>query len=530
MNFEALTSFQQAMLAFGVSTVMGYLALLIMLRLLPRKLRAENTQQRKDVIQKANQQKAKILQDSKNRVEKKFVLERDALESEIEAQVASLQEIDLEMNTLSETINQSEARIEKQTKDHNNKLSKLGNIKKKFQTLEQEHADLHPQIRQRLEVAASIASDSKLSQIKEDLIQNRQLEAQKSLKDLQDELNTHSGRLAHRMLSRMCSRYSPTFAWPKSSNVVEITNKKTLEAIQSGSTTLLSDLAELTEDVQVELSTSKDETPLGVKLSGGYGIYKEAAKLTLTEILNKGPGAWSKVSQVYSKNRTNIERQALNLGRRAINELQLHGVHDEIQKMVGALNWRTSYRQNQYLHSVEVAKLAGILAQELGLDPDEAKRCGLLHDIGKGIDYKIGGSHAVISGDYADRFGEARIICDTVMSHHNDLNLETPMSYVLKTADTLSGARPGARVNLEEGYQIRLSAIEKAVRHFAGASKVAIMSGGREVHVEVNHSKVKEGELEDLVKNIAKKIEEEVAYPGQIKVLVTRRFESTDVA
>ena len=198
--------------------------------------------------------------------------------------------------------------------------------------------------------------------------------------------------------------------------------------------------------------------------------------------------------------------------------------------MVGHLNWRTSYRQNQYLHTFEVAKLAGMLAEEIGEDPEAAKRCGLLHDIGKSIDYRIDGGHAVISGDYADRFGEDQVICDTVMSHHNELIIETPMAFVLKTADTWSGARPGARVNLEEGYQIRLSGINESVREFKGTGKIEIMHGGREVHVEVDHRRVKEADLDKLAKDIARKIEENVAFPGQIKVLLNRRYESTAVA
>jgi ribonuclease Y len=198
--------------------------------------------------------------------------------------------------------------------------------------------------------------------------------------------------------------------------------------------------------------------------------------------------------------------------------------------MVGHLYWRTSYRQNQFFHSVEVAKLAGILAHELGVDPNLAKRCGLMHDIGKGIDYRLEGGHAVISADYADRFGEHKMICDAVLSHHNDINLETPLASVLKAADTLSGARPGARVNLELGYQTRLTDINEAVRSFEGVSNVAIMNGGREVHVEVSNKKIKENAIEKLVEAIAKKIEDNVTYPGQIKVLVSRKFEATSVA
>lgn len=250
----------------------------------------------------------------------------------------------------------------------------------------------------------------------------------------------------------------------------------------------------------------------------------------MTELITKGQGSWSGAASAYTKHRTLLEQQAIKLGQHAVAVLGLTDIHPEVQKLVGYLNWRTSYRQNQYLHSLEVAVLAGVVASELEINEMEAKRCGLLHDIGKAIDYRIEGSHAVISADYADRFGERRWICDTVMSHHNDLVLETPLAYVLKTADTLSGARPGARVNLEEGYQIRLSAIDDVVRSFPGILKSSIMNGGREVHIEVNHKRIQEEDLQSLSTAIAKKIEQDVAFPGQIKVLVSRRFEAVSVA
>jgi ribonuclease Y len=331
------------------------------------------------------------------------------------------------------------------------------------------------------------------------------------------------------VLSRLISRYQPTFVWPKSVNHVEIQNPKLFEILEANPQ-FITDLSQLTEGVEITLSAASEGGPAIVRLGGGYGIYKEAARLTLEELLPRGPTQWSRADKTYLKHKKTIEHQALKLGRQAVIELKLSNIHEEIQKMVGALNWRTSYRQNQYHHSVEVARLAGILAGELGVDPDMAKRCGLLHDIGKGIDYRIEGSHAVISGDYADRFGEKRLICDTVMSHHNDLVLETPMSYVLKSADTLSGARPGARINLEEGYQERLSAMEEAIKSFPGIQKVAIMNGGREVHIGVNHKRIREEELRDFCEAIARKIEQDVAFPGQIKVLVTRRFEANAVA
>jgi ribonuclease Y len=351
------------------------------------------------------------------------------------------------------------------------------------------------------------------------------------MKVVAEELSTNVQRLAGRMLARTNSRYAPEFIWPKGINHVEIEDPRLGEKLVAPETTLLADLAELTEGVNLSFGPPErpEHKPI-IRLGGGFGIYKEAAKLTLEEILPRGPQHWGRLKEVYSKHRGHLEQSAAQLGRRALIDLKLDGMHIEILKMVGALNWRTSYRQNQYYHSIEVSKLAGLLAAELGVDPDAAKRCGLLHDIGKSIDYRIEGSHAVISGDYADRFGESKLICDTVMSHHADLLVETPLAYVLMTADTLSGARPGARVNLEEGYQDRLTSIQDVVRAFPGVVKVEIMNGAREVHVEVNHKKIRENELEVLSQNIARQIEEHVTYPGQIKILVTRRFESVAVA
>ncbi|MDE3268704.1 MAG: HDIG domain-containing protein, partial [Pseudomonadota bacterium] len=266
-----------------------------------------------------------------------------------------------------------------------------------------------------------------------------------------------------------------------------------------------------------------------VTLNGGLGVAREALRLTLNSILVKKSKA-DKLNQTYAGYLKRLEHEASRLGGKACHQLQLRGIAPEIQKLIGYLNWRTSYKQNQWYHSIEVATLAGLLGHELGVDPQLARRCGLLHDIGKAIDYRIEGSHAVISGDYADRYGESRVICDAVMSHHNDLILETPLAYVLKSADTLSGARPGARVNLEDDYQNRLNTIEDVIRTFDGITKVEPMHGAREVRVEVDQKRVKESDLESLTKDIAQKLTDEVAFPGQIKVMVTRKFESTRVA
>lgn len=312
--------------------------------------------------------------------------------------------------------------------------------------------------------------------------------------------------------------------------MLRLQKKDLVEALTRENSVLLADLKTLAEDVSMEVVPATSDSPAFVRLAGGYGLDREAVRLTLETIVAKGFDDRARIKSVFDKHRANLEEEAQQLGRKAVYELNLRDIHPNLQKMIGALNWRTSYRQNQYFHSLEVAMLAGVLAGELGLNQNAAKRCGILHDIGKSLDYKIEGSHAIISADYADRYGESKEICDTILSHHSDMTVETPLAYVLAAADTLSGARPGSRINLEEGYQDRLASIQDVVRGFPGVSKVEIMYGAREVHVEVNHKAVRENELQDLSSAIARKIEQDVSYPGQIKVMVTRRFEAVVVA
>jgi ribonuclease Y len=269
--------------------------------------------------------------------------------------------------------------------------------------------------------------------------------------------------------------------------------------------------------IDLGLDPNSSEAPT-IKISGGAGIDKEAIRLTLEEMFGKNQFQTERIKQILNKHRQNIDRLTLRMGQDALKVLDLDTMHPEILKLIGALNFRTSHRQNQYFHSLEVARLAGMLADELGIDPKLAKRSGILHDIGKVLDYKIEGSHAVISGDYAQRYGESEVVVDTVLSHHDDKIVETAHAYVLKAADAMSGARPGARVDMEEGFQPQ------------GVTGSAIMHAGREVHVFVDNRKVKERDIDPLANHICRKLESDVQFPGQIKVTVVRRIEISEVA
>ncbi len=518
-----------AVYAVGAA-VFGYISFLSVLIILPKRLKSENQRQLRRVLGEAEKQAKLIMHDSIERAAAQLQDAREDLEADLQDRATDLKAAEEELDQEEAAVAREQSRVDKRGNEIASITGKVEIVRSEAQAVEGQISEQRQQLVQELGRISQIDPIKYAHGRAADLIAERQIEAQRLLKMLEEEINSSAKKTATRVLLRAQARYAPNFAWPKAINHVELKSEATIERLSMDSTTVFSDLQAVADQVQIEIvRTQNPETPAIIKLAGGFGVHREAARLALEELMLQ-PGLWGKAQLVFEKHRNEIEAQALKLGQRAMKELKLNNVHPQLMRMVGHLNWRTSYRQNQYLHTLEVAKLAGLLAHELGENVDLAKRSGLFHDIGKTIDYRIEGSHAVISGDYADRFGEPRVVCDTAMSHHNDLQLETTLSYILKTADTLSGARPGARVNLEEGYNIRLSAIDEVVRSFRGIQKIEIMNGGREVHVQVSPEKVGENELPDLSSQIARQIEANVAFPGQIKVMVTRRFEAVAVA
>jgi len=519
----------QTLITVAVSALLGYIIFRIGLFLLPGRLASGNRNQKSEVLKDARIQAETVCEDLLKRAEANILILREDLDESIAERIENLKNAEADFESREKSFDADDGQFEKLEKSLELANKKVETLREIHLTLEGDLEKTNDSLKKLLEEMSRTNSTELKNAIKRSIIEGRQLECQKVLRIVSDDLASSARKSGQRIISRAMSRYAPEFPWPKTLNSVEIESARLADETEADPH-LMMDMKQLaTIDIELSRPENPDFMPV-LRLSGGAGVDRESARLALQELLSKGRGSWGKSREAYLRQREIIEQQAIKLGRQAVVALRLDSIHPEIQKLIGYLNWRTSYRQNQYLHSFEVAVLAGVVAAELGVDPSDAKRCGILHDIGKALDYRIEGSHAVISGDYADRYGERRMICDTVMSHHNDLIIETPMAFVLKTADTLSGARPGARVNLEEGYQIRLNAIDEVIRSFPGVTKSAIMNGGREVHVEVSHKRVKDSDLQSLSTEIAKRIETDVAFPGQIKVLVTRRFEATSVA
>jgi len=217
-------------------------------------------------------------------------------------------------------------------------------------------------------------------------------------------------------------------------------------------------------------------------------------------------------------------------GEQATFDVGVYGIHPELVRLLGKLKFRTSYAQNVLQHSIEVAFLCGIMAAELGINVKKAKRAGLLHDIGKAVDHEVEGSHAIIGADLAKKYGESRDVIHAIAAHHEDVKPETILAVLVQAADALSGARPGARREMLESYVKRLEDLERIATSFGGVEKSFAIQAGREIRIVVNSEKLTDAEASMLCRDITKKIENELTYPGQIKVTVIRETRAVDYA
>ena len=273
-----------------------------------------------------------------------------------------------------------------------------------------------------------------------------------------------------------------------------------------------------------------DDTPETVLLSSFEPVRRETARVALENLIADGRIHPARIEEMYRKAETLVQQRVQEAGEQAAFDTGIHDLHPELVKTLGALRYRTSFGQNVLQHSRQVAELCGIMATELGLDPAPAKRAGLLHDIGKAIDHEVEGPHAVIGADLARRYGERPEIVHAIEAHHADIEPNTILDQLVMAADAISAARPGARRESAETYIKRLQKLEEISNAHDGVERTYAMQAGRELHVMVQPEKISDAEATVLAHDIAKQIEDEMEYPGQVRVVVIRESRAVDVA
>ena len=400
-------------------------------------------------------------------------------------------------------------------------------IKEKESLLLQKESELSrilEQERLMLEKISQMTSEEAKLLLLQKMEEEAKVEFAKRLKQMEEEFKEESQKKAQEILCLAIQRYAGDYVIDNTVTLVNLPNEEMKGRIigREGRNIRAFEAA-----TGVDLII--DDTPEAVILSSFDPIRREIARLALERLVADGRIHPARIEEVVSQVKEEFERHIKELGNRAAFDLGLHDLHSELLKLVGRLRYRTSYGQNVYQHSLEVAFLAGIIASELNMNVKLAKRAGLLHDIGKAVDHELEGTHASIGAELAKKYGEPEEVVKAIATHH-DPTPGTLLAVLVQAADALSSARPGARREMYESYIKRLQELEELARSFPGVDKVYAIQAGREVRVIVQSDKVSDEQALLLSHEIARKIEKELRYPGQIKVTVIREVRAIEYA
>jgi ribonuclease Y len=403
--------------------------------------------------------------------------------------------------------------------------SALAKTEKTVQEKSRELESLVEAHRQRLEYVAGLTSDQAKDLLLKAMEDEARHEGAKMIKRIETEARETADRKAKEVIALAVKRYAGDYVAERTISVVNLPNEEMKGRIigREGR-----NIRAIEAATGVDLII--DDTPEAVILSCFSPVRREVARLSLERLISDGRIHPARIEEIVTKVSEEMEVSLKEAGEQATFDVGVHGIHPEIIKLIGRLKYRTSYAQNVLQHSIEVAFLCGIMAAELGLNVKQAKRAGLLHDIGKAVDHEVEGPHALIGADLAKRFGESSRVVHAIMAHHEDIPPDSILAVLVQASDTLSGARPGARREMLETYVKRLEDIERITGSFKGISKSYAIQAGREIRIIVNSEQVTDDDSVLLAGDICRKIEQELSYPGQIKVTVIRETRAVDYA
>lgn len=441
-------------------------------------------------------------------------------------------ELRRELQVQEKRILQKEENLDRKILQLDDRESDLGKREKglllqeeQLKSREQEVDALVLEQRTRLENISGMKSEEAKQQLMAAMESEARHDAARRIKEIEDEARESADKKAKEILALAIQRYAGDFVAEKTVSVVPLPSDEMKGRIIGREGRNIRAI-----EAATGIDLIIDDTPEAVIISGFNPVRREVARLALERLITDGRIHPARIEEVVSKATQDVDNAIREAGEQATFDVGVHGIHPEIVKLIGRLRYRTSYGQNVLQHSLEVAFLCGIMASELGLNVKQAKRAGLLHDIGKAVDHEIEGSHAVIGADLARKYGETPQIVHALAAHHEDEKPESILAVLVQAADALSGARPGARREMLETYVKRLEDLERIGTSFKGVTSCFAIQAGREIRVLVSSDEVTDAQAHILAKDVARKIEDEMTYPGQIKVNVIRETRATEYA
>lgn len=478
-----------------------------------------------EILGKARKESEIIIKDAQLKAKDIVYQAKAEMEKELERKKRKIAEEEKKLVERERALDKRESMISFKEKELSKREEEVRKEGERVEELKRRCEELEKKLISEIEEIAQMTREEAKERLIKEIEREAKLEAAKKLRRMEEEIREIADKKAKEIIATAIQRYSGDYVAEHTVSVVNLPSEDMKGRIIGREGRNIRAF-EASTGVNIII----DDTPEAVVITSFNPLRREIARMALEKLIKDGRIHPGRIEEVVEKTKEEFDRMLREYGEQAQFDLNLHGIHPELLKLIGSLKYRTSYGQNIYQHSMEVAYLAGMIASELGVDPKLAKRAGLLHDIGKAVDHEVGGSHAKIGAELAKKYGENEKVVHAILAHHEEEPVTDILDIIIQAADAISGARPGARRETLETYLKRLEDLEKIAYSFPGVEKAYAIHAGREIRVIVESESVSDDEAFMLSRDIAKKIEETLSYPGQIKVTVIREVRAVEYA
>ena len=477
------------------------------------------------ILDEANRESEVIKEKKLLEVKEKFLNKKAELEKEVGQRNQRIQQAENKLNQREIRRNQRHDELARRKSELDSTQSRLQNREQALNQRQGELEKLELQERAKLEELSGLSAEEAKARLVESLKDEARTDAQSYINEIMDDAKMTANKEAKRIVIQSIQRVATETAIENSVTVFHIDNDEVKGRIigREGR-----NIRALEAATGVEIVV--DDTPEAIVISAFDPVRREICRLALHQLITDGRIHPARIEEVVAKVRKQVEEEIIETGKRTAIDLGIHGLHPELVRIVGKMKYRSSYGQNLLQHARETANLCSVMAAELGLNPKKAKRAGLLHDIGKVPDEESELPHALYGAKLAEKFKEKPEICNAIGAHHDEMEMTTLLAPIVQVCDAISGARPGARREIVEAYIKRLNDLERIAMSYPGVTKTYAIQAGRELRVIVGADKVDDTQIEGLSNDIARQIQDEMTYPGQVKITVIRETRSVSYA
>ena len=477
------------------------------------------------ILDEANRESEVIKEKKLLEVKEKFLNKKAELEKEVGQRNQRIQQAENKLKQREISLNQRHDELARRKSELDSTQSRLQNREQALNQRQGELEKLELQERAKLEELSGLSAEEAKARLVESLKDEARTDAQSYINEIMDDAKMTANKEAKRIVIQSIQRVATETAIENSVTVFHIDNDEVKGRIigREGR-----NIRALEAATGVEIVV--EDTPEAIVISAFDPVRREICRLALHQLITDGRIHPARIEEVVAKVRKQVEEEIIETGKRTAIDLGIHGLHPELVRIVGKMKYRSSYGQNLLQHARETANLCSVMAAELGLNPKKAKRAGLLHDIGKVPDEESELPHALYGAKLAEKFKEKPEICNAIGAHHDEMEMTTLLAPIVQVCDAISGARPGARREIVEAYIKRLNDLERIAMSYPGVTKTYAIQAGRELRVIVGADKVDDTQIEGLSNDIARQIQDEMTYPGQVKITVIRETRSVSYA